>query len=229
MTRVALYCGAPALTKGLGTALGNDSTFELLPVSRSLFSLIALLTAGAPDLILLDYTAEITAPVLTDVKRRAPQAQVVLWADRISTENAMEAMKHGVRGILRKTLPADLQMKCLLKVRSGELWFEKALADSVPSPVRINLTSRETQLVSLLSQGLKNWEIADFLAIPESGVETLLQCLYRKLGVKDRFELALFGLKHLAQRSGGLASAAGSASEELPSAAIGFPFAPTLQ
>ncbi|MBS1855338.1 MAG: response regulator transcription factor [Acidobacteria bacterium] len=228
MTRIALFCGVPAMTRGLETALRHDSTFELLPPCRSLFSLISQIAEVGPDIILLDYTVEITASVLGDVIRRAPGTRVVLWAERISTEKAMEAMKYGVRGILRKTLPTDLQMKCLQKVRSGDLWFEKALTDHVPAATRLNLTSQETRLLSLLSQGLKNWEIADSLSIPEAGVEDLLQRLYLKLGVNDRFELALFGLKNLAQRSGGRASNAETASE-LPSAAIGMPFAPTLQ
>jgi DNA-binding CsgD family transcriptional regulator len=103
----------------------------------------------------------------------------------------------GVRGILRKTLPMDLQIKCLQKVHAGELWFEKALTDSFLSARRIALTRREGQLVTLLSQGLKNKEIATALSISEGTVKVYLSRLFQKVGVKDRFELALFGLKNL--------------------------------
>lgn len=229
MTRIAIYCGTPALTRGLEAVLRNHSMFEMLPPCRSLFSLMAVLAEGGPDLILLDHTAEVTSEVLREVTRRAPGARIVLWADKFSTEAAMEAMKAGVRGILRKTLPLDLQTKCLLKVQSGELWFERALADPIPAPARLHLTAEEAKLVSLLSQGLKNWEIADSLAIPESGVEQLLQRLFRKLGVKDRFELALFGLKNLAQRPGINGAKGGSIADEKNSGALGMPFAPMLQ
>jgi DNA-binding CsgD family transcriptional regulator len=103
----------------------------------------------------------------------------------------------GVRGILRKTLPTDLQMKCLQRVQSGELWFEKALTDSFLSAKRVALTQREGQLVSLLSQGMKNKEIASTLQISEGTVKVYLSRLFQKVGVKDRFELALFGLKNI--------------------------------
>ena len=103
----------------------------------------------------------------------------------------------GVRGILRKTLPTDLQVKCLQKVQAGELWFEKALTDSFLCARRVALTQREGQLVSLLSQGLKNKEIATTLMISEGTVKVYLSRLFQKVGVKDRFELALFGLKNL--------------------------------
>jgi DNA-binding CsgD family transcriptional regulator len=84
-----------------------------------------------------------------------------------------------------------------MRVNEGELWFEKALTDSIMSARRYSLTRREGQLVSLLSQGLKNKEIATALNISEGTVKVYLSRLFQKLGVKDRFELALYGLKNL--------------------------------
>jgi DNA-binding CsgD family transcriptional regulator len=103
----------------------------------------------------------------------------------------------GVRGILRKTLPTDLQVTCLKKVRAGELWFEKTLTVSFLHARRVALTQREGQLVSLLSEGLREKEIATTLMISEGTVKVYLSRLFQKVGVKDRFELALFGLKNL--------------------------------
>src|SRR5450759_2395324 len=74
---------------------------------------------------------------------------------------------------------------------------EKALTDSFLCARRVALTQREGQLVSLLSQGLKNKEIATTLMISEGTVKVYLSRLFQKVGVKDRFELALFGLKNL--------------------------------
>src|ERR1035438_8937480 len=65
-----------------------------------------------------------------DMKHAMNRSRIVLWVNSISTELAFQAMGLGVRGILRKTLPTELQVKCLQKVQSGELWFEKALTDS---------------------------------------------------------------------------------------------------
>ena len=110
---------------------------------------------------------------------------------------ALPILGLGVRGILRKTLPAELQVKCLQKVQAGELWFEKALTDSFLCARRVALTRREGQLVSLLSQGMKNKEIATLLMVSDATVKVYLSRLFQKVGVKDRFELALFGLKNL--------------------------------
>ena len=110
----------------------------------------------------------------------------------------MQAMSLGVRGILRKTLPVETLMRCLQKVNEGELWFEKALTDSLMTARRYSLTRREGQLVTLLTQGLKNKEIATELHISEGTVKVYMSRLFQKLDVKDRFELALYGLRNLA-------------------------------
>ena len=72
---------------------------------------------------------------------------------------------------------------------------------------RYALTRREGQLVTLLSQGLKNKEITTALGISEGTVKVCLSRLFQKLGVKDRFELALYGLKNLTPGGGSLESA----------------------
>ena len=197
MIRILLYSDEPMLARGLESVLVLIDGFELLPTSVSLSSLMDQITTGQPDLVLMDLTAEITFAVLSDMKQAMNRSRIVLWVNSISTELAFQAMGLGVRGILRKTLPTELQVKCLQKVQAGELWFEKALTDSFLCARRVALTQREGQLVSLLSQGLKNKEIATTLMITEGTVKVYLSRLFQKVGVKDRFELALFGLKNL--------------------------------
>src|SRR5258708_13645641 len=49
----------------------------------------------------------------------------------------------------------------------------------------------------MVAQGLKNKELGAALNISEGTVKVYLSRLFKKLGLKDRFELALFGLKNL--------------------------------
>ena len=197
MTRVYLYSDQPILAKGLEAVLTATGRFQLESSYSGIPELVERLQTDAPDILLLDLTPDVTFGVLSDIKRVVQESKLVLWVNAISTELAFQAMGLGVRGILRKTLPTDLQVKCLQKVQAGELWFEKALTDSFLCARRVALTQREGQLVSLLSQGLKNKEIATTLMISEGTVKVYLSRLFQKVGVKDRFELALFGLKNL--------------------------------
>ena len=197
MTRILLYSDEPILAKGLESVLRLAEGLELLPSCNTLAGLREQLALCAPDLLLMDLTPEVTFAVLSELKHAMPDVKIVLWVNSISTELAFQAMGLGVRGILRKTLLPELQVKCLQKVQAGELWFEKALTDSFLSARRVALTRREGQLIGLLSQGLKNKEIATGLNISEGTVKVYLSRLFEKVGAKDRFELALFGLRNL--------------------------------
>ena len=197
MTRILLYSDEPILAKGLESVLRQVEGFELLPICVTVTGMMEQVAHGGPDLVLIDLTHEVTFAVLSDMKHAMMSCKIVLWVNSISTELAFQAMGLGVRGILRKTLPTDLHVMCLQKVQAGELWFEKALTDSFLCARRIALTQREGQLVSLLSQGLKDKEIATTLMISVGTVKVYLSRLLQKVGVNDRFELALFGLKNL--------------------------------
>ena len=197
MPRILLCSGEPILARGLESVLRHAAGFDLLPSCGSIAGLKEQLARGNPEVLLLDLNPEVTFAVLSDLKQAAPETRIVLWVTTISTELAFQAMGLGIRGVLRKQLPPELQVKCLQKVHAGELWFEKALTDSFLNARRVVLTNREGQLVSLLSQGLKNKEIAATLMVSEGTVKVYLSRLFEKAGVKDRFELALFGLRNL--------------------------------
>lgn len=202
MIRILLHSDEPILTMGLQAILAPHADLEMITAPGGIQNLIEALREQSPDILLLDMTSDVTFSVLTEIKRAVLNCKVLLWVHSISTELAFQAMALGVRGILRKTLPPDLTVKCLVKVHEGELWFEKALTDSFISAKKVALTQREGQLITLLAQGLKNKEIATMLEISEGTVKVYLSRLFQKVGVKDRFELALYGLKNLTSGNG---------------------------
>ena len=195
--RVLLYSDEPILANDLQFALRQVEGFEVMPACITVAGLMDQIGQGSPDVVLMDLTPEITLAVLSDMKRAMANSKIVLWVNTISTEFAYRAMGLGVRGILRKALSTELQVECVKRVQAGELWFEKALTDSFLLPRRVDLTPREGELVNLISQGLVTRDIAKTLMISEGTVKVYLSRLYQKVGVKDRFELALFGLKGL--------------------------------
>jgi DNA-binding NarL/FixJ family response regulator len=205
MARVLLYTDEPVLASGFIAVLSPLPGFDIVSVAKSAAELPAAAATHRPDVLLIDLTPDITFGVLTELQRELPACRTVLWVREISTELAYQAMELGVRGILRKTLPVELVIKCLTKVCEGELWFDKALTASFLSAKMVALTKRESQLVGLLAQGLRNKEIATLLSISEGTVKVYLSRLFQKVGVKDRFELALYGLRNI-QNMGGAPS-----------------------
>jgi DNA-binding NarL/FixJ family response regulator len=198
MAGILLCVAEPVEAEGLEQILRQVDGFELLPGCNGVAPLMAAIASGArPDVVLLDLTPEVTFTAMSELKQAAANARIVLWVASASAELAFQAMGLGIRGILRKQLPAALQVKCLQRVLEGELWFEKTLADCYWGERRAVLSGREGEVVSLLAQGLNNREIAATMMVPEGAVKGYLSRLFEKTGVKDRFELALFGLKNL--------------------------------
>jgi DNA-binding NarL/FixJ family response regulator len=197
MAHVAAFTDEPVLANGLADVIKEEAGLTLVSVFDTLSGIISKLEVLKPDVLLIDLTPEVTFGVLTELRHAIPECSIVLWVRSISKELAYQAMEIGVRGILRKTSPQDIMIKCLQKVAEGDLWFEKTLTASFLGSKAVTLTKRERQLVNLLAQGLKNKEIASMLFISEGTVKVYLSRLFHKVGVKDRFELALYGLKNL--------------------------------
>jgi DNA-binding NarL/FixJ family response regulator len=159
--------------------------------------LIAEIQKENPDVVLIETTPDFDWLTLCELKRMCPDTKVVLWVQSISVELAHSTKALGVRGILRKDSPTELLVRCLRNVSEGEVWFEKALLDSLLWGKTVRLSPREGQLLRLVSQGLSNKEVAFRLGIAEGTVKVYFSKLFRKVGVSDRYELALYGLRNL--------------------------------
>lgn len=191
------YSTQPILAAGLRLAIADLHDFNLAPVSTTIEDLVDQLRAVPTTLALIDLASEVTLEVLRKIQTEARGASVILWVDEVSTEFASQVVALGVRGILRKKLSIELQLKCLQKVADGELWLEKLLTDQLITTNRVALTRRERQLLGVLAKGLKNKEIAYELGISEGTVKVYLSHLFKKVGANDRFDLALFALRNI--------------------------------
>jgi len=197
MISVAVFSDQPILTKGLTALAAADPALHLNAVCSTLTALKLHLENQSSEIVLLDLTPEITLTVIRELQDLCPQSKLILWSNAVDGNFALHALTLGVRGVLRKTLPAEAHLQCLHRVSTGELWFEKSLTDSFLLARRVSLSRREGQLVCLLVRGFKNKEISQELGVTEGTVKVYLSHLMQKTGAKDRFELALQGIKTL--------------------------------
>jgi two-component system nitrate/nitrite response regulator NarL len=155
------------------------------------------LAGDKPDLILIDLSSIESPASLAELRSLAPLSGLILWVDWISPEFIREAIAAGVRGILRRQASVSLCNECLDQVAAGKLWLEQDMNQRLLSTKPVRLSPRERQLVSLLTEGLRNKEIAGRMNITEGTAKAYLSRLFEKTGASDRFELALFALKNL--------------------------------
>ncbi len=198
MARVLLYSTVPIIAKGFSVVLSSAPEFELVSICADARQLPQSITVTDPDLIVIDVDETMSFDRLFELRHGMPaRTKVVLWIQSITPELAFQTMRLGIRGILRKSLGTDVMLRCLQKVAAGESWFEETLTASFLDMKTVQLSRRESQLISLVSQGLRNKEISEVLMIAEQTVKIYLSRLFKKVGAKDRFELALYGLRNV--------------------------------
>ena len=196
MLTVVVITDEPLVEAGLRSVLDQNLDFQVKCVCENTSQLLLAAAEHGPDLILCALRPEVEL-ALVDLRYASPRSAIVLLARDFSPEFAHQALELDIRGFISTTADPAALVECLRMVARGELWMEKALSMRLLETRPVNLSKRQTQLIRLLAQGLKNKEIAAALGIAEGTVKAYLTVLFEKVGAKDRFELALFGLKNV--------------------------------
>ncbi|MER6313511.1 response regulator transcription factor [Streptomyces sp. NPDC001581] len=161
-----------------------------------------------PDVVLMDIRMpgmggiEATS-VITGVPGATVKVLVLTTFDL--DEYVYEALRAGASGFLLKDASADQLAEAVRVVAAGEALlspnitkrliteFSRLGAPRAPSRARIDeLTERETEVLSLVAQGLSNAEIAAHLTVAEQTVKTHVGRILVKLGLRDRTQAAVF-------------------------------------
>lgn len=118
-----------------------------------------------------------------------------------------EVLEKGIRGIFFKDDPPELIVKGIDAMLRGELWFPRDLMSRFlleASPSRgesssgdVGLSFREKEILSHISIGMTNGEIAEKLCISVHTVKTHLYNIFKKINVPNRLQAALWAAKNL--------------------------------
>jgi DNA-binding NarL/FixJ family response regulator len=176
---------------------------ETLPQTQS-----AVTKFSADILIFESALAPNPVEAVTELLRQSPQLKIVVVTPASDEQLTLELFRRGAHGILSREVEPEIFVDCLRKVAAGEPWLETQAIHWVmeayrghnlrPSGVRskVQLTPKEMLIVSCVTQGMKNKEIAVRVGTTEQVVKNYLRKVYDKLGVADRLELALYCLSH---------------------------------
>ena len=200
MTRVLIADDHPFLIAGLEAIL-RDSEFDVVGKTVNGQAALEALPTARPDILLLDVAMPVRTgvDVLRTLRSRGDSHPVILLTASIDDRQLLEALELGVEGVVLKEGAQDLLLECLQTVRDGGRWIQPRLmqralelnrAGGIRDPLT-SLTPREKAIANLVSQGMRNREIADELGMTEGSVKVYLHRIYEKLGVNNRTELAL--------------------------------------
>jgi DNA-binding NarL/FixJ family response regulator len=161
------------------------------------------------DVVLLDLDIEGTSglDVAAQMVAEKPPFRVVIFTDDASERRLFEALRLGISGYLLRSLSGALLADHLVRVRDGEVVVDPALATRIAMRAahlgggriwpgsQVGLSQRESEVLSLLIDGLSNRMIAAQLVVGEETVKTHLRSIYRKLGVNDRAQAIATALR----------------------------------
>jgi DNA-binding NarL/FixJ family response regulator len=143
---------------------------------------------------------------VADLLRQNPGLKLVVVTAEPDEELTLELLRRGAFGIVSREVEPELLVDCLRKVAKGEAWLDSRGIQWVLEAFRtqgsrtgsartkVQLTPKESLIVSCVTQGMKNKEIAQRVGTTEQVVKNYLRKVYDKLGVADRLELALYCL-----------------------------------
>ncbi len=208
--RILLADDHALVRQGIRELLGSQSEFEIVGEAATGAQAVQTALEARPDVVLLD----IHMPdgdglwATAEIARELPSTRVLILTVSTEDEHLKETLRRGAAGYLLKSSAADTLFQAIREVVRGETTVPGTMAGRILASLgqadephgagrEAGLSSREQEVLRLLSQGSTNKEIAQALEISENTVKAHLKSILRKLGVTNRVEAAGWALRNL--------------------------------
>jgi DNA-binding NarL/FixJ family response regulator len=192
---------------GLRKIFALEDDIRVVGQSETLSQTLSAAKKFTADILIFEASlAQNPVEAVSDLIRQTPNLRIVVVTPASNQELTLELFRRGVHGIVPRDVEPELLVDCLRKVSEGHPWLDSRGTQWVleafrtqgsrpmsPRP-KVQLTPKESLIVSCVTQGMKNKEIALRVGTTEQVVKNYLRKVYDKLGVADRLELALFCL-----------------------------------
>jgi DNA-binding NarL/FixJ family response regulator len=192
---------------GLRKIFAVEDDIRVVGQAETLQQAVAAAKKFSAEIVIFEAAlAERPADAVQDILKQASGLRVVAVTEAPDQELTLELLRRGAHAVVSREVDSELFVECLRKVATGEAWVEphamKWVLDAYrtqgtrpqTSRTKVQLTPKEALIVSCVTQGMKNKEIAQRVGTTEQVVKNYLRKVYDKLGVADRLELALYCL-----------------------------------
>ena len=194
--RIVIGCHSYLLGEGIKKLLKDDEDVEIIGIFDEGADIEEILKLE-PDLALVDHKIFRTFPE-SSLNNRVKFLLIgdSSWTPE-SEQKIPDLILKGVYGILSSDADSVILKEAIRVAHSGELWLDRKIIKNILCHINheeksINLTKREREIVSLICLGYRNKEIAQKLEISEQTVKSHCNRIYKKVGVTDRLQLALY-------------------------------------
>jgi two-component system, NarL family, response regulator LiaR len=196
--------------QGLKLLLGQDADIEVVGEASNGLEAIDKVRLLEPDVVVMDLLMpEMDGITATgEIKALGLDVEVLALTSVLEDASVVAAIKAGAIGYLLKDMQALNLCDCIKAAAQGQVQLAPEAAARLireirPTGTAAALTSREAEVMHLVSKGLSNAQIAEDLTIGEKTVKTHVSRILSKLDVKSRTQIAV----HVWQNSSSVAGA----------------------
>ena len=192
---------------GIRKIFALEDDLRVVAQADSLESLRAAIERYPTDVVLMEGALLAGAPnAIPELLANSPEIKLIVQAPITDESYTVELYRRGVRGIISRSISPDLLVRCVRRISAGETWIDnqsvnwvieayRAQAAALVNPrTQPRLSPKEMAIITCITQGKRNKEIAYQLGTTEQVIKNYLRKIYDKLGVSDRLELALYCL-----------------------------------
>jgi DNA-binding NarL/FixJ family response regulator len=198
----------PILRDGLRKLLEAEHDFSVVGEALNGHEAIEVTRRVEPNILLLDLAMPGLPglEVLRALSGSALPTRTILLTASIERDEIVKALQLGARGLVMKDAASAMLMKAMRMVMEGQYWIGRdsvsELVDTLRNQMfgaaepKFGLTNRELEIVTAVTAGYSNREIAQRFTLSQETVKHHLTKIFSKLGVTNRLELALFAISH---------------------------------
>lgn len=210
MINVLLVDDHSMIREGLKQLLELDGDIKVVGEAGNGEMGLRLIDSLQPDVVLLDINMpEVNGlEVLEKLRNKGSKQKVLILTIHNEVEYLMKAIEIGVSGYVLKDSESAVLKKAIYAVNSGENFIDatmtpllkeqnylKEIQREVRSKDKL-LSTREIEVLCSLAEGLYNKEIASKLQISEKTVKNHVSNIFKKIGVSDRTQAAVYAIRH---------------------------------
>jgi len=194
---------------GIRKILAVEDDIRVVAQAETIAQAIASAVKFSSDVILLESAITTNPPeAVSEILKRTPASKIIVVMSEPDENDTVDLLRRGVKGIVSRSISPDLLVRCIRKVAEGETWLDnrgvnwvieayRSQASQLTSPrTRSRISDKELLIISCVTQGMRNKEIAREVGTSEQVIKNYLRKIYDKLGVSDRLELALYCIHH---------------------------------
>jgi len=195
------------MREGIKHLLEYDGSIEVIQEANDGIECLEILKDVTPDILLLD----INMPdmngieVLEELKKTNNPLKVLILTVHSEVEYLVKAIDIGANGYILKDSGSSELKQAINMIMDGECYIQPSLLPALNSRL-INrdidkeklesLTKRELEILTQVSGGMFNKEIANNLNISERTVKNHISNIFKKIDVSDRTQAAVFAIRN---------------------------------